>query len=844
MKCVHLRTAFRSAAHVLAAIVVLATYPGAAATAASTPRGEASPSAAGPAFSLCFPYAPKDAGGDNTILYLTSESGTGAAVTVSFENPDGTQAGAPESYTLTGSETKVVDVTQIGALPAGIHQAVVTSDNKLAGVAHVRNSAWGSIGIYQAADCTQASDEVFGVVYAGGAEGATSVLHVMNGGAAAAKITIEINIQGSPVVSSAEFTLAALGSLRLSTAELPPGVTLPNGTGWVRVVTTAPAIRGVLAKEQNGLKTYSNALTGSQVSGAANLVSLPRLPNPTGLDVTTPFTTQIYLSNAANSSNAINMSFYRPDGSQGALPKVETFATFGESRLYKAILVDAAPPGMYSMVIGVQVPLAIQTELLPDTSGTPGKQAAYSGDSLIVTPRANSVVLPGVVYSDAVVSIFGIQNMGGSAEPTTISILNAQGAVVDTGQYIIQPGATASFDLRSIAGATQPFAGSVVATSSHELVGQVDLFAKLGGLGLEKSSTTTTVTAAGQVVPYSYLVKNLTGVELTGVTLTDNHVDGGTAVCTVAKLAAGATSTCTAQHTVTQAEMDAGGHLTNRATAKSDQTAPVEATLSIPIVQPPVLPLQSVAISGPAFVAGTGAPVDLLAVVSPTTSTKPIAYTWMADEQATRVNLVDSTQNQERFTWGTPGVKEVKVMAANAGGGAAYANHTVRVPADSEVVGTDGATVLRQTGASGWSMELSAPAGSVEPGYTLLITPISKSQLEKVISDPAQDTLVGLPVLLEAYWNGALVPGLVFGQPATLRLHYDDVDVARFDEAKLRVLTVQEGKWLDAAETCSPASEYVRRPAQNELEVQICHLSPYSLAAPWEYLYLPTLGKR
>ena len=496
------------------------------------------------------------------------------------------------------------------------------------------------------------------------------------------------------------------------------------------------------------------------------------------------------------------------------------------------------------MVIGAQGPIAMQTELLPDTSGTPGKQAAYSGDSLIVTPRASSVVLPGIVYNADAVSIFGIQNMAGSADPTTISILNAQGEVVDTRQYTIQPGATASLDLRSIAGVTQPFVGSVVATSSQELAGQVDLFARLGGLRLEKSSTTTTVTAAGQVVPYSYLVKNLTGVELTGVTLSDNHVDGGTAVCTVVTLAPGATSTCTAQHTVTQAEMDAGGYLTNLATAESDQTAPVEATLSIPIVQAPVLPLQSVAISGPAFVAGAGAPVDLVVVVSPTTSTKPITFAWMADEQATRVNTVDSTQNQERFTWGTTGVKEVKVMAANAGGGAAYATHAVRVPADSEVVGNDGSTVLGQTGVGGWSLELTVPAGSIEPGHTLLVTPISENQLDEVISDPAQDTLLGLPVLLEAYWSGALVPGLVFGQPARLRLHYSDADVMLYDEARLRVLTVQDGQWLDAAETCSPSSEYVRRPAQNELEVQICHLSPYSLAAPWEYLYLPTLGKR
>jgi hypothetical protein len=36
----------------------------------------------------------------------------------------------------------------------------------------------------------------------------------------------------------------------------------------------------------------------------------------------------------------------------------------------------------------------------------------------------------------------------------------------------------------------------------------------------------------------------------------------------------------------------------------------------------------------------------------------------------------------------------------------------------------------------------------------------------------------------------------------------------------------------------------VRRPAQNEIEVQICHLSPYSLAAPWKWVYMGALGKQ
>ena len=45
--------------------------------------------------------------------------------------------------------------------------------------------------------------------------------------------------------------------------------------------------------------------------------------------------------------------------------------------------------------------------------------------------------------------------------------------------------------------------------------------------------------------------------------------------------------TCTAQHTVTQAEIDGGGNVTNIGTADSDQTPPTTDTLNIPIVRRP-----------------------------------------------------------------------------------------------------------------------------------------------------------------------------------------------------------------------------------------------------------------
>ena len=99
---------------------------------------------------------------------------------------------------------------------------------------------------------------------------------------------------------------------------------------------------------------------------------------------------------------------------------------------------------------------------------------------------------------------------------------------------------------------------------------------------VDKTSTTTSVTTAGEVITYNYLLTNTGNQTLTGITLTDDNVDAQP-TCNVTSLAPGETTTCTANYTVKQADIDAGGNITNNVTANSNEGAVAIKNLNIPI---------------------------------------------------------------------------------------------------------------------------------------------------------------------------------------------------------------------------------------------------------------------
>jgi uncharacterized repeat protein (TIGR01451 family) len=98
--------------------------------------------------------------------------------------------------------------------------------------------------------------------------------------------------------------------------------------------------------------------------------------------------------------------------------------------------------------------------------------------------------------------------------------------------------------------------------------------------------------SVGDTLNYQIVATNEGNVPLTNVTVTDPLL--GTLDCTPttpATLAPAATVTCTGTHIVTQADIDApgpggaNGKVENTATADSDETEPVEDTVTVPIPQ-------------------------------------------------------------------------------------------------------------------------------------------------------------------------------------------------------------------------------------------------------------------
>ncbi|WP_420369289.1 DUF7507 domain-containing protein [Curtobacterium sp. L1-20] len=118
------------------------------------------------------------------------------------------------------------------------------------------------------------------------------------------------------------------------------------------------------------------------------------------------------------------------------------------------------------------------------------------------------------------------------------------------------------------------------------------------GLSVVKSADVKEITKAGQKVTYSFKVTNTGNVTIRNVVVNDTDFSGtgelGEITCPETTLAAGAAETCTAEYTVTQADVNNSDSLTNTATAggnppTGDPIVSIPSSSNVPITRAPGL---------------------------------------------------------------------------------------------------------------------------------------------------------------------------------------------------------------------------------------------------------------
>ncbi len=265
-------------------------------------------------------------------------------------------------------------------------------------------------------------------------------------------------------------------------------------------------------------------------------------------------------------------------------------------------------------------------------------------------------------------------------------------------------------------------------------------------LNVEKSSTTTLITAAGQVVPYTFIVTNTGNMTLTGITVTDPMCTVGPAYVSGdtngnSKLELSETWTFSGSHTVTQAEIDAGGNLHNMVTADSNQTGPDTDTLDIPISQNPMINVEKSSSTTSITAAGQVVPYTFLVTNTGNMTLTGITVTDPMCDAAPLYVSGDANGNSKletTETWTFTGQHTVTQAEINAGGNL---HNTVTADSSESSPDTDSLDIpISQV--PGINVEKSSTttlitaAGQVVP-YTFVVTNTGNMSLTGItVNDP------------------------------------------------------------------------------------------------------------
>ncbi|NYE96133.1 putative repeat protein (TIGR01451 family) [Psychromicrobium silvestre] len=503
-------------------------------------------------------------------------------------------------------------------------------------------------------------------------------------------------------------------------------------------VSSAPSSAVLTATRTSSLTLVKSATpSGAASYVAGQVINYSFLVTNTGnVTVTSPSITETTFTGSGTISTAVCPVGPIAPGASATCTASYTLtqADVNSGSLSNTARATAVPPagvtapqsGLSTVTLPINsAPSVTLVKSLTETSITgPGQVLHYS---FLVTNNGNVTLAPVTVTETAF-------NGSGTAPvvtcPAGASSLAPGASVTCTATYTVTQ---ADVDRGNIANTAvahgTPPTGSVVDSApSSKTVNAT----RTSTLSLVKTSSPSGAASytAGQVVNYSFLVTNTGNVTVSSPSITETSFSGSgtisTAVCPVGPIAPGASVTCTASYTLTQADVNSGS-LTNTATATAvppaGVTAPVSgpSTVTLPITSAPSLSL-----------------VKSLTETSLTGAGQVLHYSFVVTNTG-NVTLAPVTITETAFNGSGPApVTNCPAGAASLAPGAQVtctATYTV-TQADFDSGQVTNTAVAHGTPPSGPVVN-SAPSSAAVPGTALPAITLAKTANASAVSSPA-----------------------------------------------------------------------------------------------------------
>ncbi|SNT64815.1 conserved repeat domain-containing protein, partial [Streptosporangium subroseum] len=385
-------------------------------------------------------------------------------------------------------------------------------------------------------------------------------------------VTTQADVDAGSVVNTAVASGTPPTGPAVTSSPSTATVTATSVPGLTVVKTASPS--AVTAEGQTVSYSYLVVNNGNRALTGVAVVDTSFSGSGTPGVVTCPVTT---LAPQASTTCTGTYAVTQADVDAGSI--VNTAVASGTPPTGPAV--TSAPATATVMVASVPGLTVVKTAS-PSAVTAAGQTITYS----YVIVNTGNATLTGVGATDTAFS--------GSGTPGVITCpvttLAPQAMTTCTGTYVVtqadvDAGSVAN---TAVASGTPPTGPPATSTPSTATVGVTSA----PGLTLLKTASPSTVTAAGQIITYSYLVVNNGNATLTGVAVVDTAFSGtGTPpviTCPVTTLAPQASATCTSTYVATQADVNVGSVVntavasgippTGPAVTSSPSTATVTAT--------------------------------------------------------------------------------------------------------------------------------------------------------------------------------------------------------------------------------------------------------------------------